>query len=103
MFGGNITIWIEPCVADDADLSIQWATLLAQNGIITANELRHLSPFGAALTEDKQFQNLLVGGQNMQGITPIENGIRSILHNELGSFGADKIMEMVSGNKSGRY
>jgi HK97 family phage portal protein len=97
MFGGGIKIWIEPCIPDDADLSLEWASLLAQSGIITANELRHLSPFGAALTEDKEFLNQLVGGQNMSTTNPIEAGIKKIFRNELGAFGADKIMEMLNG------
>ena len=52
MFGGGVAVWIEPCVADDADISIQWATLLASNGVLTAHELRKLSPFGLPVEPD---------------------------------------------------
>lgn len=45
MFGGDIVVWIEPCVANDADMMHKWASLLAQHSAITGDELRELSPF----------------------------------------------------------
>jgi phage portal protein BeeE len=90
MFGGGLTIWIEPCVANDADISLQWTTLLAQNGVLTAHELRTLAPLG--LKVEKAFDGRLVGGENMTTSNPIMNGIRGILKAELGNLGAEQIM-----------
>jgi phage portal protein BeeE len=99
MFGGGLKIWIEPAISDNSDLSYSWATLLASNGCLTAHELRALSPFG--LPKENYFDNTLVGGQNMATTNPIESGIRAIMKNELGSIGADRILEMIEGNGNG--
>ena len=49
MFGGDLVIWIEPCVANDADMQLKWATALARHSAITGDELRSLSPFNLGL------------------------------------------------------
>lgn len=46
MFGGDIVVWIEPCVAHDAEMSVKWAELLCRYSSITGDELRTLSPLG---------------------------------------------------------
>jgi phage portal protein BeeE len=59
MFGGDLVVWIEPCVADDADAKRQWATLLAQHSALTGDELRALSPFEL---EDGKFPDPISSG-----------------------------------------
>ena len=97
MFGGDIAVWIEPCVSNDADMSLQWATMLALHGVLTAHELRDLSPFG--LQKEPAFDGLLVGGTNMTTTNPIESGIRSIMRNEMSNLGADNILEQMGINR----
>ncbi|MBU4400726.1 MAG: phage portal protein, partial [Planctomycetes bacterium] len=87
MFGGGLKIWVEPCVADDADLRIQWATLLSQNGSLSVHELRSLSPFG--LSENNAFDNQLVGGENMKTLNPIQRGVERMVQNSVASLAAD--------------
>jgi phage portal protein BeeE len=54
MFGEGLTVWIEPCVPHDAEMSHRWATLLVKASAVTGDELRRISPFD--LAEDKQFE-----------------------------------------------
>ena len=44
MFGEDLAVWIEPCVAHDADMRLKWAETLAKYSAITGDELRDLSP-----------------------------------------------------------
>lgn len=41
----TLVVWIKPCSADDAENSLRWASLLAQYGTVTGDELRALAPF----------------------------------------------------------
>jgi phage portal protein BeeE len=62
MFGGKIKVWIEPCVADDADMTLAWATMLAQQGALSASELRSLAPFQLPEQEaERASRSLLLG------------------------------------------
>jgi len=45
MFGDELVVWIEPCVANDADMKFKWASLLSKSGVLTGDELRDLAPF----------------------------------------------------------
>lgn len=45
MFGEDLVVWIEPCVAHDADMRLKWVETLAKYGAVTGDELRELSPF----------------------------------------------------------
>jgi len=96
---GNVVVWIEPCLSDDTDMRLNWAQLLAMNGVLTANELRELSPLG--LKADSTFDHTLVGGQNMGTTNPIEAGIKAIFRNEIADLGAQDIfnrLNLPSGN-----
>ena len=93
MFGGGIKVWIEPCVADDAEGKLKWATLLSQNGVLTAHELRRLAPFD--LPNEVHFDNVLVGGRNMATTNPIERGIRAIMQDEIVEIGADQMLKEI--------
>ena len=100
MFGGGLKIWIEPCVADDADLKIQWATLLVGAGALSAAELRRLSPF--SLPESDSFKGLLVGGENLGTTNLIGRGVSNMVRGELAGFFADGVVERLSaGNGHG--
>lgn len=41
----TLVVWIEPCVAHDAEMAHQWAETLAKYSAITGDELRALAPF----------------------------------------------------------
>ncbi|MCA9109890.1 MAG: phage portal protein [Planctomycetaceae bacterium] len=45
MYGGEVVVWIEKCVANDDDMQLKWAQMLAKHESITGDELRELSPF----------------------------------------------------------
>lgn len=42
----RLAVWIEPCVSHDSEMALKWATLLAQYGSVTGDELRERSPLG---------------------------------------------------------
>ena len=63
MFGEDLVVWIEPCVAHDADMRLKWAESLAKYGAITGDELRDLSPFDLTAGE---FSAPVVGGRDQQ-------------------------------------
>jgi phage portal protein BeeE len=86
MFGG-ITVWIEPCIADDADLSFQWAQLLSQAGAISTDELRALAPF--PLPENPDLAGRLVTGQ---GLASFDRLVAQAVHQGIGAIGAENIM-----------
>jgi phage portal protein BeeE len=99
MFGGGIKVWIEPCIAKDADMALSWAMLLSNQGVLTAHELRQLSPFG--LPHEKQFDNQLVGGQNMATTNPIAAGIASMVDGHLATVGAQNIIGEMGRSRNG--
>ena len=74
-------------------MNLRWAETLAKHGVLTANELRALSPF--ELPKEKTFDGALVGGKNLSGTNPIEAGIAEIVRGELGGAGADRVLEMI--------
>lgn len=49
IFGQEIVVWIEPCVANDAEMQLKWAQALAKHSAVTGDELRELSPFDLEL------------------------------------------------------
>jgi len=100
MFGGGIKIWLEPCVANDAEMSIKWAEMLAKHGVIKADELRRLSPFD--LPEDSAFDGQLVGGRNMATFGPIESGIAAMIREQVGELGADRLLADLTPNRNGK-
>lgn len=55
----SLVVWIEPCVANDAETSLKWAQLLVQAKSITKDELRVLTPFGLDIAK---FGDELVAG-----------------------------------------
>jgi phage portal protein BeeE len=64
MFGGDIVIWIEPCVPRDDDMRLRWATALATAGALTGDEMRELSPFN--LPQGKFPDPILTSAQRAQ-------------------------------------
>lgn len=64
----SLTVWIEPCVANDAETSLKWAELLVQSKSITKDELRVLTPFG--LDVDKFGDELVAGATAPQPPQP---------------------------------
>ena len=91
MFGDGLKSLIEPAVSDDSDTKLQWATLLAMNGAISAPELRRLSPFH--LAESDAYKHLLIGGENMDTGNLISRGIGNIARNELAGLFADGLLD----------
>ncbi len=100
MFGGGLTIWIEPAISHDAEMQLKWAETLAKNGVITAHELRSLAPLN--LSEEKAFDGQLVGGKNMQTTNLIEQGIREMVAEIFSDNQAEKIFKEIENASSSR-
>jgi len=99
MFGG-IKVWIEPAVCHDAEMRLKWAELLSKNGVITAHELRNLSPLD--LQQEALFNGQLVGGKNMQTTNLIEEGLQEMVHDSVAENKADEILHKLEvGSKDG--
>jgi phage portal protein BeeE len=99
MFGGGLVVWIEECRPRDAEMNLRWAETLAKHGVLTAHELRALSPFD--LDKESSFDGVLVGGKNLTTWNPIEAGIAEIVRGELGGAGADRVLELSGANHRG--
>lgn len=84
----DVVVFIEPCVAHDAQMELQKLTLAAQNGCLTCDELRAY----CGLPEDSKFDGQLVGGQNLQGSNPIQRGIEHIVTNQISDILAERML-----------
>jgi phage portal protein BeeE len=95
MFEDGLKVWIEPAVADDAEMEQQRMSLAVMSGVVRANELRKF----AGLPEDSWFADRIVNEQGAGG--GIEAGIRSLARNELGVMGADLLLEQIGIGRNG--
>ena len=107
-FGEDLVIWIEPCVANDADMQLKWATALARHSAITGDELRSLSPFNLGLENfpdpvskptSQEEQNLEVATRGLkQAVLALEENPLA-LPNRI----ADRIVKGSKVESNGRY
>lgn len=91
----NVTVRIELCTADDEEMLLRKAEILAKFGSIKANELRTL----LGLEEDNEFAGMIVTPRNKLSGGQIENGIRDMISEQFGGLEADKILARVNGSK----
>lgn len=73
---GDIVVWIEPAVVHDTEMTLKWVELLTQQGAISNEELRSLSPMslsGAASVGKRSPLLATVGG--MQGSVAIMQAV----------------------------
>ncbi len=97
--GERLRVWIEPCKPADAEMSLKWAQLLVQAGVVSAHELRRLSPFD--LPDDDAFDGRLVGGRNLSTSNLIAQGLQNMVADAMAAFEGDRILEAVSGGRNG--
>ena len=98
MFGGGITVWIEPVQVRDPEMQFKWAQLLSQSGAISTGELRALAPFDLPDNVYLDQEGEVPNGRGFGAGGRIDDVLRELVDEKIGGAGADDILASIGGN-----
>lgn len=94
--GEKLRVWIEPCVANDAEMNLKRMDIVAKHGVITALELREW----AGLKQDPQFNGVIVGGSQTGLTRSLEEAVAQVVDETWADHQADSILSQLGGRSN---
>jgi phage portal protein BeeE len=93
----SLVVWIEPAVANDAEMAIKKMELACKHQVVLADELRDF----AGLPQDDQWANTLVGGKLSNSINMLDTIVSESVDRYQADREANRILDLMQPTPSG--